>query len=55
MMLPWEYRVKWFGEDEATARAAMAEVDAASGRSGQSEGGEPTVACVGSDGVASGS
>jgi hypothetical protein len=20
-MMPWEYRVKWYGEDETTARA----------------------------------
>lgn len=23
LMLPWEYRVKWYGEDEATAKAAL--------------------------------
>ena len=55
LMHDWEYRVKWFGEDEATARASMAEVDAPAGRSGQSEGGKPSVARDGSDGAASGS
>ena len=28
-MAAWEYRAKWYGEDEATARARAAEVDAA--------------------------
>ena len=55
LMADWEYRVKWFGEDEATAKASVAEMKAASGRSGQSEGGEPSVARAGSVCAASGS
>lgn len=27
LMLPWEYRVKWYGEDEATAKKKLGEVD----------------------------
>lgn len=27
LMLPWEYRVKWYGEDEATAKKKLGEVE----------------------------
>lgn len=27
LMLPWEYRVKWYGEDEATAKKKLGEIE----------------------------
>ena len=31
LMLPWEYRMRWYGEDEATARRSVREVAGAVG------------------------
>ena len=31
LMLPWEYRMRWYGEDEATARRNVREVAGAVG------------------------
>lgn len=39
-LAPWEYRMRWYGEDEATARARAAEVGAGGGNApGGSSGG----------------
>jgi hypothetical protein len=32
-LAPWEYRVRWYGEDEATARKLAAEIEEATLRS----------------------
>lgn len=31
LMLPWEYRARWYSEDEATARRSVGEVAKAAG------------------------
>ena len=33
-LAPWEYRARWYGEDEATARRLAAEIGMENGRPG---------------------
>ena len=42
LMLPWEYRARWYGEDEATARRSIGEV--ASARESVNAGGDDNAA-----------
>lgn len=37
LMLPWEYRLRWYGEDEATARRSISEVAKVAGTAGVGE------------------
>lgn len=55
LMERWEYRKKWFGEDDATAKAHVGSGDAASGPSGRRGVRDPKVGCRASSGAVSGS